>query len=347
MKLAINGGDPVRKESKGVLPYSTQEITKQDIIKVWESLESGWIAGNGYACKELEEKLANYTGYKHAVLVNSATTALYLAYRVVFDGKNSISMPSLTFVATANAAVNAGLSPLIVDVEKRTLVCEKCAVPVSYAGYPVFGGIVADDAHYIYPKMAKFKKQLVSCVSFHPVKHMTTGEGGALLTNDDSLAYEARLLANHGRDGIDCVVPGWNFRLPDINAALGLSQLERLNDWLVRKKNIAHTYQKSFAGLDLTLPAWHKLHAYHLYVLRLPQSMNREWFRKAMLAEGIGTQVHYPPLHTLSYYNKEKVLPNIDSIYPRLVSIPIFASMTDEDVHDVINAVTKIMENFI
>ena len=104
MKLAINGGDPVRKESKGILPYSTQEITKQDIIRVWDSLESGWIAGNGHACNELEERLADYTGYKHAVLVNSATTALYVAYRVVFDGKNSISMPSLTFPGTATAS---------------------------------------------------------------------------------------------------------------------------------------------------------------------------------------------------------------------------------------------------
>lgn len=341
-KLAINGGEPIRQD---VLPYSRHEMSKLDIMSVWETLESGWIAGNGNAVKAFEEELCKYTGYKYAVVVNSATTALYLAYRVVFDGKNSVSIPSLTFVATANSATNAGLKPLIVDVEKRTLVCEKCSIPVSYAGYPVFNGIVADDAHYIYPKMAKFKNQLVSCVSFHPVKHLTTGEGGALLTDDESIAHEARLLANHGRVDTDCIVSGWNFRMSDINAALGLSQLKRLSEMLVRKKNIAHTYQRAFAGLDITLPAWHKLHAYHLYVLRLPKHVDRGWFRKALLTEGIGTQVHYPPLHTLSLYNTGKELPNIDSIYPRLVSIPIFASMTNQDVKDVINGVSKVMEN--
>lgn len=343
MKLAIDGGDPVRK--KDVLPYSRHSISKLDIMAVWEALESGWIAGNGAACQALEEKLAEYTGYKYALVVNSATTALYLAYRTVFQGKASVSMPSLTFVATANAAVNAGLKPLIVDVEKRTLVCEKCSVPVSFSGYPVFGGLVADDAHYIYPKMAKFKNQLVSCVSFHPVKHMTTGEGGALLTNNLDIYEEAKLLANHGRNGVDCIKPGWNFRMPDLNAALGISQLERLSDNLVRKRNIAHTYQKQFSGMEITLPAWHKLHAYHLYVIRLPDRVGRDWFRRALKAEGIGTQVHYPPLHTLSYYNQPgRVLKNIDAVHGKLVSIPVFAGMTNEDVRDVINAVTKVME---
>lgn len=344
MKLAINGGKAIR-HGKPSLPYSRHYITKEDIVKVWRTLDSGWIAGNGNASRKFEEILAEYTGYKYAIVVNSATSALYLSYMVLFRKGSLVSMPALTFVATANAAKNAGLIPSIQDVERRTLVNEKSHVTVSYSGFPVINGTLADDAHYIYPNMASFKRQQISCISFHPVKHMTTGEGGAVLTNDVSLANEVRLLANHGRQGTDCIMAGWNFRMPDFNAALGISQLGRLSEGIVRKKRIAHKYQKQLSGLPISLPAWHKLHAYHLYVIQLPHGADRDEFRKVLLAEGIGSQVHYPPLHTLSLYKTEYSLKNIDNVYPSLVSIPIFASMKDSDVTDVIEAVQKVTEN--
>ena len=340
--LAAFGGNPIRKD---LLPYSRHEMTRDDIVATWKALESGWIAGNGNYTKKLEEKLCDYTGYKYCILTMNATVALYSAYKAIFVKGEKVSLPALTFVATANSLVNAGLVPSIQDVERRTLVNEKLDVTVSYSGYPVFSGKVADDAHYIYPNMASFKKNLVSCLSFHPVKHLTTGEGGAVLTDDLSIALHVRSIVNHGRIEGDCVLPGWNFRMPDINAALGLSQLSRMNENLVRKKRIAHTYQKKLSGLPVTLPAWHRVHAYHLYVIQLQNDIDRDEFRNLLKAEGIGTQVHYPPLHTLSLYEREGYsLKNIDSIYPNLVSIPLFSSMTDKDVNDVINALEKVIE---
>ena len=345
MKLAINGGSPIRKGDP--LPYSAHEITRDDVITVWRTLESGWISGNGKMVRKFEEMLAKYTGYKYAIAVNSATSALFLAYKVLFPKGTRVTMPALTFVATANMATNAGLIPVIQDVERRTLVNENCDIPVSYSGFPIFGGLVVDDAHYIYPNMASFKNCTVSCVSFHPVKHLTTGEGGAVLTNNKDIADQVRLISNHGRVGTDCVTAGWNFRMPDINASLGISQLQRLSENIARRKQIAHTYQKAFSGLPMAVPAWHKLHSYHLYAIQIPSRINRTQFRKSLLAEGIGTQVHYPPLHTLQLYNTGTPLKNIDSVYPHLVSIPLFPSMKNKDVNEVINAVTKVTEELI
>jgi dTDP-4-amino-4,6-dideoxygalactose transaminase len=324
-----------------MIPYSKQTITEDDIKAVSDCLESDWIAGNGPVVQEFEEALCEYTGYKYCVLTNSATSALFVAYRAYgFRQYKRITMPTLTFVATANMCPNVAT---LVDVDPISLVRNNLDVGVSYTGYPVYDCCIADNAHSLVPDMALWDN-VVSVLSFHPLKAITTGEGGAILTSSPAIWQTARKMVDHGRmkQG-DNYGNGHNFRMPSINAALGLSQLQRADANLAWRRKIADWYTESMP-LSI-LPDWHEDHSYHLFVLRIPH--DRDWFKDELHKLGIGTQIHYPPLYTYPHIGGHPSdYPNTSRAYKEILSIPIYSGMTKDDANTVMNAVEKVYEEW-
>ena len=343
-KLAIDGGDPVRQS---LLPYSRHYISKSDKKAVMRVLESNWIAGNGPECKRLEDELAEYTGYKYAVVVSNATAALQLAYNSIFIKGRTIHLPTLSFIATANAATINDLHPIFLDANRKTLTTDHGDIGVSLGGYPIFQSTVADNAQYVHRGMAFFQNNIISVHSFHAVKQVTGGEGGAILTNNSDIAEECRLLADHNRrEGLSYGI-GYNFRLSDIQAALIRSQLQREDSNIIRRRQIAALYFDAFKDHpNLIVPGDHVHHAWHLFILRL-KNINRDWFRAALKAEGIGTQIHYRPIHMQPQYESHRnplSLAHAELAYSQMVSIPMFSSMRKKDVTDVIAAIKKVLD---
>ena len=372
-KLALYGGDSVRRDP---LPYTRHRITPQDKEFVTLSL-GGNIDGGGQYVRLLEDSLCNFAGYDHCITVNSGTSALILAYATALQDYEEIHTTPLTFVATVSGALHTGKKVSLgeIDNDSYTLVTRyeprivdsdaihPSIVPVSYAGYPITNANIVDDAHYLYKDMAHFRDVNVSCISLHPAKHITSGEGGAILTNDGNIAEHCRVLRDHGRVGGKAEVAGYNFRLSSINAALALSQLERAWDNAYRRAEIASKYLVHWADDErITLPLSHEYHAWHLFVIRLNDVTPRKWFMDALKAEGIVSQIHYAPIFSLpifrnddrirlrpNYHHRDEWMATIEqaNIYDNIVSIPLFPAMTDEDVQDVMDAVDKVLDNAI
>jgi perosamine synthetase len=305
-------------------------------------------------------------------------------------------MPPLTFAASANCVLYQGATPVFVDVEPDTLLVDaadlaakitprtRAIVAVDYAGQPcdydvlrsiaqIHGlGLVADACHSL---GAAYKGRSVGTLadlnvfSLHPVKAMTTGEGGMITTESFETAYRMRCFRNHGvtsnhlereQQGswaYDMAALGNNYRLSDLQCALGLSQLPRLQGWIERRRAIARRYDEAFASLDGVAPVAvraERRHAYHLYVIRL--GVNRLKARRgqifsALRAEGIGANVHYLPVHLHSYYRERfgtgpGLCPRAENAYEEILSLPIFPGMTDADVSDVIEAMYKVLTSY-
>ena len=347
-----------------VIPYCKHEIKDADRLAVIEALDSGWIAGSGPTTKRFEEKVQEITGYKYAVTVNSGTAALHVAIQAVYGElphRTTIAVPALSFVATANAVLHAGRKVEFYDIDPTNMTGDKWGdVGVSYAGYPVRYCTVADDAHALRPDMPK--GPIARCVSTHALKQVTTAEGGLVLTDDGSVAEMCRILRDHGRTTVDSMkYLGYNYRMPDICAALGLSQIQRLGKNLHRRKEIVHRY---LAGLDdlqsyIQLPPSHPAHAWHLFVIRLNLDKikrTRDEFKTALFSHGIGTQLHYKPITEMGYYQDYKridhipwgeLLPNTYSAWQRILSLPLYPSMTDEEVERVLLALHKVVESVV
>jgi len=392
--LAIHGGKPVRPTA---LPYGRQSIDEGDVEAVVRTLRSDWLT-TGPKVEEFEEAVASCVGAKYAVSFSSGTAALHgAAYAAgLTPGDEAITTP-LTFAATANCLLYQGAIPVFADVEPDTLTIDpeqiaarisartKALVPVDYAGHPAevdeimriadrHGLVVIEDACHALG--AKYKKRLVGSIahmtvfSFHPVKHITTGEGGMVVTDDLRFAETLRRFRNHGISTdararqsagnwqYDMVLLGYNYRLPDIACALGVQQLARLKANLARRKQIAARYARDLQGLpgiripavrDDVEPAW------HLYPIRLQLeelSATRDEIFKALRAENIGVNVHYIPVHLHSYYRDrfghgrgEYLV--AENAFDRLLSLPMFHAMSDGDVEDVIAAVAKVLNHFI
>jgi UDP-4-amino-4,6-dideoxy-N-acetyl-beta-L-altrosamine transaminase len=392
-KLAIEGGNPVRKT---YLPYGHQWIDESDIKAVVEVLHSDWVT-TGPKVAEFETRLADYVGAKYAIVFSSGTAALHAAVFAagIGPGDEVITTP-MTFAASANCVLYQGGKPVFADVQPDTLNINpleiekkitprtKAIIPVDYTGQPCdleeikgiaqkHGLIMIEDAAHALG--ATYRGQRVGSLSdmtifsFHPVKLITTGEGGAVVTDDFALAQRLRIFRNHGitteareREEAgdwfyEMVYLGYNYRLTDIQCALGLSQMNKLDSWLARRQEIARRYDEAFAELpeimtpvvkDDRSPAW------HLYVIRL--NLERLWVRRAevfaaLRAENIGVNVHYIPVHLHPYYRKRfgykrGDYPVAESAYEQLISLPIFPKMTDNDVSDVINAVTKVVRHY-
>jgi perosamine synthetase len=389
--LAINGGTPVRAT---LLPYARQSITDADVAAVAAALRSDWLT-TGPRVPAFERELAAYTGARHAVAFSSGTAALHGAAVAagIGPGDEAVTTP-LTFVASANCVLYAGAEPRFADVDAGTLLIRPDAVAdamtprtraiiaVDYAGQPADyaalrgiaatapGGpawLIADASHSLGAMLAGRPVGTLadmSVLSLHPAKILTTGEGGAVLTDDDLLADRLRRFRNHGigtelaarRDWTyDMVELGYNYRLTDIGAALGSSQLARIDAFLERRRALAAHYLARLDGhprLDVpvlapgTDPAWHFLFV-QLRLDRL-RADRGEVFR-AMRGEGIGVNVHYIPVHRHSFYRKrfpDVSMPVAEAAYERLLTLPLFAGMTVADADDVVAALDKVTTAF-
>lgn len=324
------------------IPYNKPWITKDDINAVSSVLSSGNIAGHTPAVERFEEAIEEYTGYKYAIAVNSATSGLFLAYRIFtqnnYVDSRLITVPALTFIATANMALARGSEPVAVDCDPNKYTTDNADVGVSYAGYPINKSLVADDAHYLYPGMALHKEHIVSVLSTHAIKNITSGEGGVVLTNNFALYTEMKAESDHGRGTKDGFGFGYNYRMAAINAALANSQLKRHDEALERRRAIADYYRKHLQHDWIVHPPDHERHSYHLYVIRVPAKI-RDALREDLAWRGIGTQVHYPPVHTYGHISWHTDCRNAEEIYRTAISIPMSAAMGEAEARQVVNGI--------
>jgi perosamine synthetase len=391
--LAIHGDSPVRET---LLPYGRQSLDEDDIQAVVQVLRSDWLT-TGPKVGEFEKRFAAWVGSKHAVSFSSGTAALHAAAFAagLNSGDEAITTP-MTFCATANCVLYQGARPVFADVCEDTLNIDpeqvaskltpktRAILPVDYAGHPAdlesilqiaqqHGLVVIEDACHALG--AEYRERRVGSIahmtvfSFHPVKHLTTGEGGMVTTGRSDLADTVRRFRNHGIKSdarqrqtagqwqYEMVLLGYNYRLTDIACALGISQLQKLEENLARRRQIAARYSAAFRRLpgivipvvrpDVT-PAW------HLYPIRLdPNRLSADRGRvfQALRAENIGVNVHYIPVHQHPYYRERfgyrgGEYPVAENAYERLISLPMFHGMSDEDVNDVIGAVQKVLQAF-
>ena len=389
-RLAIDGGKPVRGE---LLPYSHQWIDEDDIASVVEVLRSDWLT-QGPKVDEFERKVARYCGAKYAVAVSSGTAALHAACAVagIAEGDEAITTP-MTFSATANAVVYCGGRPVFADIRGDTLNISpdevrrkisprtKAILPVDFAGQPADldeikaiakerGLIIIEDAAHALGAEYKGRKvgslSDMTVLSFHPVKHITTGEGGMVLTDHRELYEKLKIFRHHGivpdNSGespwyYEIYQPGHNFRITDFQCALGISQLKKLDRFIERRREIAARYDEAFSELkELEIPvAGAKVKAvYHIYVIRLNLEklrMGRREVFDALRAENIGVNVHYIPVHFHPFYRKRfntgpGLCPVAEAAYERILTLPLFPRMSDSDVEDVIRAVKKVIAGY-
>jgi UDP-4-amino-4,6-dideoxy-L-N-acetyl-beta-L-altrosamine transaminase len=349
--LAINGGKPTLSYK---LEYSSPRITAADKKAVMDAMDSEWIAGRGKIVRDFEEALALYTGFKYAVAANSATSGLFLACDLVTKPH---TIPSLTFVATMNAPLLNGNEVKIVDVDPVTFVANDATIPVSYAGYPVETGKdglikVVDDAHSLRRNMAdRYSKRTISVISTHAIKPITTGEGGVMLTNSKELADHLRGMSDHGH--WNSTSYGHNFRMSSIQAALGLSQLESAQEMFWYRKEIAAVYRNALRDNPLVkLQQDHLSHSNHIFPLILDSSIDRNWFREALLAEGVKTQIHYQPLHLIARTHSEWSRIDEGGKYPVTMSmwnhgfsLPMHNDLGPGEARKVMEAFEKILNH--
>ncbi len=392
-RLAIHGGTPVRHK---LLPYGRHSLDSADIDAVVEVLKSDWLT-TGPKVEEFEERLAERVGAQHAISFSSGTAALHgTAFAAKLEsGDEAITTP-LTFCATANCVLYQGASPIFADISPDTLNLDpakvlekitprtKAIFAVDYAGHPAEldklqalaknqGALLIEDASHALGAIYKGERigsiADMTVFSFHPVKHITTGEGGMVTTNDSKLAETLRRFRNHGISSearqrqeagqwhYEMVLLGFNYRLTDIACALGISQLEKLDENLRRRRELAAAYTAAFRDLALLeVPAVHKESdpAWHLYPVRLnleTLTATRSEVFQALRAENIGVNVHYVPVHLHPYYRdrfgtKEGDFPVAEDAYERLISLPMFHSMTQQDMRDVIEAIVKVSSHY-
>jgi perosamine synthetase len=391
--LAIHGGTPVRKT---LLPYGRQSIGEDDIQAVLDTLRSDWLT-TGPKIAEFEEAFAAWVGARYAVTFSNGTAALHGAVFAagVEAGDEAITTP-LTFAATANCILYQQGAPVFADVVPDTLTIDpdqvvasvsprtKAILPVDYAGHPADLAAIAKiaDSHGLtviedacHALGAEYRGRRVGGIahmtvfSFHPVKHLTTGEGGMVTTDNAALADALRKFRNHGissgaRDRqqagqwhYEMVLLGYNYRLTDIACALGLQQLKKLDANLARRREIAAQYSSALrhvAGVKVPAVREDVLPAWHLYPIKLDRSQlpaGRAEVFKALRAENIGVNVHYIPVHMHPYYRERfgyrgGEFPVAENAYENLISLPMFHGMNDGDVEDVVRAVTKVVSHF-
>ena len=359
-----------------MIPYSTQDVNDADVRAVIKTLRSGWLT-QGPGVEQFEKALAKAAGTTYAVALNSGTAALHAAYFAAGIKKgDEVLVPALTFAATGNAALYLGAKPVFADIDQRTgnmSVADarkkitkktKAIVPVDYAGRPadlaafkklarkhklVF---ISDAAQSL---GATYKGKPAGCIadmsiySFHPVKSITTGEGGAVVTDNPEYARLVKLFRTHGitkdaaylknkKEGgwyMEQHSLGFNYRMPDINASLGASQLKRLKSFITKRAAAARHYDTLLKNIpSLMLPAQDSVtnrSAWHLYPVRVDAKKRRAVF-DYLRSRGIGVQVHHIPVHTHPHYQKlgykKGSCPNAERFYATAISIPLFPRIT-------------------
>jgi dTDP-4-amino-4,6-dideoxygalactose transaminase len=390
---AVAGGAPVRERP---LPFFRAAVDESDIAAVTDALRSGWLT-SGPRAIELEQRLGAYLGAAHTIVVSSCSEAMLLILRAlgVGPGDEVITSP-VTFASTVHAIIHNGATPVLADIEPDTFGLDPDDVrrritPRTRAIMPVhFGGqacrireiidvaaergldVVEDAAHSF---GARVDGELIgrfghaTAFSFYATKNLTTAEGGAVSTEDESLARRLRLLGYHGmsRDSwsrysdrgswyYQVELPGFKCNLSDLHAALGLTQLAKIDRLLDRRRAVARALTGELSACDaIELPREHagNWHTWHLYVIRLRLErlrVDRDEFIRALRAENIGSSVHFIPVHRhpffRPYLRDGDAFPRADDYYSRCISLPIFPDMDDADVRDVAAAVSRLAAHF-
>lgn len=380
-----------------MIPYGRQDVTEEDLIAVVEALQSDFLT-QGELTSRFEQAVAKRVGALHGVAMNSATSALHVACVAVGLGPGDVLWTSPnSFVASANCGIYCGADVDFVDIDPVTLNMSVSAlerklkdaretgrrlprvvVPVHFSGQPCdmreigelardYGFRVIEDAShaigaaYAGKPVGACEHSDITVFSFHPVKIVTTAEGGVAVTNDPDLAARMARLRSHGitRDPTEMThVPdgawyyqqielGWNYRMTELQAALGLSQLRRLDHYLTRRREIANRYDLALADMRLTLPVREPTNrsALHLYVVKLDDPLRHGEVFNRLRADGIGVNLHYIPIHLQPFYRKrgfvEGDFPNAEEYYSRAISLPMFPALTKVQQDKVVTAVRR------
>jgi len=385
-----------------MISYGKQSIDQSDIDSVVEILKGNWIT-QGPAVKKFEDELKNYFDSNHVCAVSNGTAALHLTgLSLGWQAGDIVLTSPITFLATANCIVYAGATPDFVDIDPITYTIDpnqvedkikffqskgkkvKAVIGVDYAGHPCNWKalreiadkyelqLVNDNCHALGAtnfgdKQYAVKYADVVTQSYHPVKHITTGEGGAVLTNHSAIDKKVQRLRTHGitkdldqlekNDGpwyYEMHEMGYNYRITDFQCALGSSQLKKLDQFVQKRRKIANIYDKSFSIVDnLKIPKANNSakHAYHLYPLQIDfdkLKITKSEFFKKMKESGINLQVHYIPVHLQPFYQKNYGFntgdyPLSESFYRNEVSLPIYPDLTTDDVSLVLNNIMEII----
>jgi perosamine synthetase len=375
-----------------MIPYGRQYISDEDIQSVIDVLQSDWLT-TGPKVEEFEETFADAVSAKYAVAVNSGTAALHASmYAMGIEPGDEVIVSPMTFAASANCIVFQGGVPVFADIDPDTLLIDpqrveekitsktKAVIAVDYAGQPCdydklkavterYSLKLIDDACHAlggtYRNRPVGSLADLNTFSFHPVKHITTGEGGMITTDDSVYAKRMRCFRNHGittdhRERnlqgawfYEMVDLGYNYRLTDIQCALGLSQLSKLPHWIVLRQEIARRYREAFeacSGIRLLTARPDISHAYHLFVIRLNPGimrLNRDEVFRVLREKGIGVNVHYIPVYFHPFYRKRfgtapGLCPVAEQAYEEIISLPIFPSMSGEEIQTVIDMVKQV-----
>lgn len=390
LQLAINGGKPVRDS---YLPYGKQLIDATDIEAVGDVLKSDYLT-TGPMIETFEGKIANYVGTKYAVAFSSGTAALHAAcYAAGIKQNDQVITTPMSFAATANAILYQGGDVVFADIDPQNglitpatieewiTVNTKAIITVDYTGQPVDyqaireiankNGItfISDAAHGL---GAAYKGTKVGSLadmtmfSFHPVKHITAGEGGMITTNSKNYYEKLITFRNHGiiRDReklnhqdqpwyYEMQSLGYNYRMTDIQAALGSNQADRIDTFKAKRKMIAEKYTNAFCDMDLLetpVQIYQTESSWHLYIIRLRLEKlraDRKQIFHALRKENIGVNVHYIPIYLHPFYQEKGypkgLCPNAEQLYEEMITLPLFPQMTEEDAEDVIKAVKKVL----
>jgi dTDP-4-amino-4,6-dideoxygalactose transaminase len=386
-RLALDGGEPVRKE---FLHFHRPTLGAAEEAEVVATLRSGWLT-TGPRTKAFETEFAKYVGAQHAVAVNSCTAALHLALVALGVGPgDEVIVPPITWCSTANVVVHTGARPVFADVQRDTFLLDpasvrarmtektKAIIPVHYVGQPAFLDelaalgipIVEDAAHAIETVYHGRKIGAISratCFSFYATKNLTTGEGGMLTTDDREFADKVRILSLHGvsrdawkrysSDGyklFEVLAAGFKYNMFDLQAALGLRQLEKIETMRRARERLVGRYKELLAFVPgITVLAQEErdgnVNAYHLLPVLMDTPELRSFALQALQKENIGVGVHFPPVHLEPYYRERfgyspGLCPVAEDVGARTLSLPLYPSLADAALEDVVRAVRKVTE---
>ena len=372
------------------IPYGKQTISEDDVEAVVKVLKSDFLT-TGPKVKEFEEKIASYCGAKYCVAVSNGTAALHLASLVLLNENEKVLTTPNSFLATSNSILYVNAKPIFVDIQDEGNIdldlCEeelkkdssiKAIYVVHFSGNPVNQTklkylketynvkILEDCAHSIGAsfegiKSGNCKYSDISIFSFHPVKHITTGEGGAITTNSKEIYEKLLLLRGHGMSSNPDIAPwhydmtelGFNYRLTDISCALGLSQLKKLDSFLYLRRSIAKRYDEFFSKIDFIKPLYTFTNnsAYHLYVIKIDfekLNIDKKEFVLKMREKNIGLQYHYIPINKQPYYKKlgygKEITPVMDKYYEQAISLPIYPNLTHEEQNYVCEKILEVLK---
>ena len=379
---------------KEFLPFSRPSITEEDIEAVSQVLRSGWIT-TGPKTSEFEDRFKQYVGCPDAVALSSATAGMHLVLKALEIGPgDEVITPSMTWVSTVNLIVLSGATPVFVDIDRDTLMVvpdfvqralsdrTRLIVPVHFAGAAadtdvieeIAGShgvpVVEDAAHALgtFYKGRHVGGKGTAIFSFHPIKNITTGEGGMFCSDDKDLADRIRRLKFHGL-GVDAydrhtqgrspqaqvMEPGYKYNMPDMGAVLGLGQLERIIQLNEKREKLALRYLQLLSEMEeilpLSIPEKTTGHAWHLFIIRLDTDktkISRDAFMEKLKKKNIGTGLHFRAVHQQKYYqenhaDRRGVLPNTEWNSDRICSLPLFPDMTFEDVDDVVEGMKEVL----